>query len=246
MTPGNRTELRSDPAAVITHRLGRARSCLECRRGRGLPFTGAQASAPRPSSCMGGGMWWKLSAVGLHERARDGKERYPRNRNAMRPRTFLFRFSVPLLLVLVALTQQVLVRTANISPWKAGGFGMFATVDDPAQRSVRAWVVGPEGELPLELGSVLQKGSSLHSVLRRAKYRPTEGSLSSAARALVSVEWSVAGGQVDRWLEPAAAPGAGSDLRDFGAAIRIEVLSRRMEDPRTVVLERRGVAEISL
>ncbi len=40
----------------------------------------------------------------------------------------------PLLLVLVASVQIVLVERADLSPWLGGGFGMFSTLDDRGHR----------------------------------------------------------------------------------------------------------------
>src|SRR5262245_55275205 len=48
------------------------------------------------------------------------------------------------LLLFVALTQIFLSRTAYLSPWKGGGFGMFATTDGTAFRYVRLFVGAPE------------------------------------------------------------------------------------------------------
>jgi hypothetical protein len=38
------------------------------------------------------------------------------------------------LLVVVAGAQVTLATTAGLSPWKGGGFGMFATTDDAGRR----------------------------------------------------------------------------------------------------------------
>jgi len=43
----------------------------------------------------------------------------------------------PLLLVAVAVLQVFLVRILHLSPWKGGGFGMFASVDGLPFRAVR-------------------------------------------------------------------------------------------------------------
>lgn len=48
-----------------------------------------------------------------------------------------------LLLLAVALTQIVLAKVADLSPWKGGGFGMFATTDGAAFRHVRLFVDAP-------------------------------------------------------------------------------------------------------
>jgi hypothetical protein len=56
-----------------------------------------------------------------------------------------WRVWVPaLLLVVVASTQIVLSRVADLSPWKGGGFGMFATSDGTATRFVRLYVRAPD------------------------------------------------------------------------------------------------------
>jgi hypothetical protein len=48
------------------------------------------------------------------------------------------------LLMGVAVMQVVLAKTADLSPWKGGGFGMFATTDGTASRYVRLFVDAPE------------------------------------------------------------------------------------------------------
>ena len=48
-----------------------------------------------------------------------------------------------LLLLIVALSQILLTRVADLSPWKGGGFGMFATTDGTAFRYVRIFVDAP-------------------------------------------------------------------------------------------------------
>ena len=44
------------------------------------------------------------------------------------------------LLCLIAAAQMFLARTADLSPWKGGGFGMFASTDGTAFRWVRLYV----------------------------------------------------------------------------------------------------------
>jgi hypothetical protein len=47
------------------------------------------------------------------------------------------------ILLVVAAAQVLLVHTVDLSPWKGGGFGMFAAVDGGAVRSVRIRVDAP-------------------------------------------------------------------------------------------------------
>jgi hypothetical protein len=56
-----------------------------------------------------------------------------------------WRAIIPTALLLgVAVSQMVLVKVADLSPWKGGGFGMFATTDGTAFRYVRLFVDAPE------------------------------------------------------------------------------------------------------
>jgi hypothetical protein len=57
------------------------------------------------------------------------------------------RWLVPSILVGVALLQLTLAHTANLSPWKGGGFGMFAAVDSPSMRTVAAEGLDAQGEV---------------------------------------------------------------------------------------------------
>lgn len=52
-----------------------------------------------------------------------------------------------LILIVVACLQLSLTRTTNLSPWKGGGFGMFAAVDAPAMRVMVAEGLDEEGQL---------------------------------------------------------------------------------------------------
>jgi hypothetical protein len=44
------------------------------------------------------------------------------------------------LLCLIAAAQMILAHTADLSPWKGGGFGMFASIDSVPSRWVRLYV----------------------------------------------------------------------------------------------------------
>jgi hypothetical protein len=50
--------------------------------------------------------------------------------------TAMERWLVPGILVAVAVGQLFLVSFRELSPWKGGGFGMFASVDAPSMRVV--------------------------------------------------------------------------------------------------------------
>ena len=65
-----------------------------------------------------------------------------------------------ILLVLVAIVQIGLTRTSSLTPWKGGGFGMFATLDHGAFRSVEIVVDGPDRSETLEIPPSLEELSA--------------------------------------------------------------------------------------
>jgi hypothetical protein len=82
-------------------------------------------------------------------------------------------------LVVLACAQIGLAFGANLSPWKGGGFGMFATNDHVGLRQVRVYAIRDGREERLELPSELRREEL------RAAWLPTEGALGRYARRLV-------------------------------------------------------------
>ena len=86
------------------------------------------------------------------------------------------------LLVLVAGAQVALARSAALSPWKGGGFGMFSTTDDAARRRVRVFVSAPERSEEITIAPSLQDAA------RRAAVLPADYALSRLAKGVVARE----------------------------------------------------------
>src|SRR5262245_53448819 len=70
------------------------------------------------------------------------------------------RLLPPLLLVVVAVVQIVLARTGDLTPWKGGGFGMFATLDHGAYRNVDILVDAPDRSEGMEIPESLETAAS--------------------------------------------------------------------------------------
>ncbi len=87
-----------------------------------------------------------------------------------------------MLLVIVAGTQIVLARTAGMTPWKGGGFGMFSTLDHGAYRGVEAVIEGPNRSEALEIPP------SLEELAARAATCPTDWLLRQLAERIVARE----------------------------------------------------------
>jgi hypothetical protein len=94
-----------------------------------------------------------------------------------------WRASLPVVLLLaVACAQVMLARTAGLSPWKGGGFGMFSTTDDAGRRRVRVFVSAPERSEEIAISP------SLEDAAVRAAVLPSDGALSRLARRVVERE----------------------------------------------------------
>jgi hypothetical protein len=86
------------------------------------------------------------------------------------------------LLLTVALSQMTLARTADLSPWKGGGFGMFASVDGFPFRWVRLYVSAPARSEELAIPASLE--DQAHRVVTWPHRRALEG----LARAVIARE----------------------------------------------------------
>ena len=86
------------------------------------------------------------------------------------------------LLLTVALSQMTLARTAYLSPWKGGGFGMFASVDGLPFRWVRLYVSAPARSEELAIPASLE--DQAHRVVTWPHRRALEG----LARAVIARE----------------------------------------------------------
>ena len=84
----------------------------------------------------------------------------------------------PALLAALALAQIAGWYALGLSPWKGGGFGMFATNDHGAFRRVRAFELGAGGERPVVLPGELER------LRRHVREVPREANLRRIADAL--------------------------------------------------------------
>jgi len=69
------------------------------------------------------------------------------------------------LLVTVAAGQVTLTRTAGLSPWKGGGFGMFSTTDDGGRRHVRVFVTAADRSEEIAIAPSLEDAAARAAVL---------------------------------------------------------------------------------
>jgi hypothetical protein len=86
------------------------------------------------------------------------------------------------LLTIVAAAQIVLTQVAMLSPWKGGGFGMFATLDGRPFRYARLFVRAPERSEELAVPP------SLEDLTASAEILPARAQLDRLARAVIARE----------------------------------------------------------
>lgn len=94
-----------------------------------------------------------------------------------------WRVSVPpMLLAVVASTQIALARTAHLTPWKGGGFGMFSSLDAVAFRRVRVFLEAPDRSEELLIPV------SLEDLATRTATLPTDAWMERLAHAAAARE----------------------------------------------------------
>ncbi len=86
------------------------------------------------------------------------------------------------LLVVVALCQIGLAKTAGLTPWKGGGFGMFSTLDHGAYRGVDVVIEAPDRSEAQEIPP------SLEELAARAATYPGDWLLRRLAEGIVARE----------------------------------------------------------
>jgi hypothetical protein len=86
------------------------------------------------------------------------------------------------LLAAVASAQVTLAKTAALSPWKGGGFGMFSTTDDAGRRRVRVYVSAAERSEEVAITP------SLEDAAVRAAVLPSDLALTRLAERVIERE----------------------------------------------------------
>lgn len=111
------------------------------------------------------------------------------------------KLAVPCLLALVATVQVLTALQTPLSPWKCGGFGMFSDIQQPANRTVLAWV-RIDGKLsPARIPLWLERQH------KTVQTMPTEENLSSLLAILAKLDWGNAAADLSAEIsEPGELP----------------------------------------
>lgn len=97
---------------------------------------------------------------------------------------------VPLVLTVVALYQVTTALTEDLTPWKGGGFGMFATADHPETRVLRTYFDSEVGRVPVHRGAVVTMTDREHlDTIWTLRAHPSREHASRWATALSAQSW---------------------------------------------------------
>ena len=129
------------------------------------------------------------------------------------------------LLLAVAGAQITLARTADLSPWKGGGFGMFSTTDDAGRRLIRVYVTAPDRSEEIGIAP------SIEDAARRAAVLPTDARLTDLARRVIDrerrYERPVESVRIETWrieYSPATLAASSQLIREF--VYRVDTAAR--------------------
>ena len=151
-------------------------------------------------------------------------------------RRALLLSAVPTLLCIIAARQAYLVHEHNLTSWKGGGFGMFASVPWIRNRVLAIVLLLDDGRsFEVSLGDVLGRrptDTALQDRVRELIAYPTEERARQLARDVAEIPWEVpavqsAAGTPGRGA-PAAQREGGSQTRFANVTgVRIEVWAYR-------------------
>lgn len=110
---------------------------------------------------------------------------------------------VPIALaLLVAISQVYLAHTAQLTPAKGGGFGLFSTVDKLNNRVMRAYLITEDqGEIPFAIPRYVPESQELRKPIYRAMSLPTDAHLRVVVDDLLAKDYDAAvrGVRVEVW-----------------------------------------------
>jgi len=99
----------------------------------------------------------------------------------------LLQIIVPAVLIIVCFNQLYLAFTKDLTPWKGGGFGMFATIDRMEYRPIHINVNTNEGSCIVNPQDVI--GNQME--FRGVQALPTPHKLERIAKSIFEREWVI-------------------------------------------------------
>lgn len=104
--------------------------------------------------------------------------------------TLLLAMGAPVLLVVVALMQLYLSANFNLSPWKGGGFGMFASVDRVEHRAIGVSFEGA-GTMTVDIEALRDNSFPDEQLVDRVRSMPTQAAMERLGRRIDDMAWAL-------------------------------------------------------
>jgi hypothetical protein len=102
--------------------------------------------------------------------------------------------ALPIILVAVAAHQVWLATTSDLTPWKGGGFGMFASVDRLNNRAIHGVFETEDRSFAFVLNDLESEASRAQTkVVTNARGLPDERRVAPLAELIAQAEWRVNG-----------------------------------------------------
>lgn len=145
----------------------------------------------------------------------------------MHRRDRVLAWTLPIVMIGVALTQIGLAHTRDLTPWKGGGFGMFASVDLLSYRPITAEFDTNDGPVPVDVHDFGNADDHANKLYINARGLPDERRLRLLTELMAQAEWVVTDeiAEFDAWSDEA----------------RDRPLVRRWQDEDEQVLEVYGI-----
>lgn len=126
-----------------------------------------------------------------------------RGAHVLEGRDRILAWIVPVILILVAVNQIHWAHTRDLTPWKGGGFGMFASVDLLTYRPLQGEFVTDAGLIPIDIhdfGDASRRSSKLYTNTRGL---PDDRRLTQFAELMLGAQWTVTDGVAEfaAWLD---------------------------------------------
>ncbi len=146
----------------------------------------------------------------------------------LKGRDRVLAWALPVVLIVVALNQITWAHTRDLTPWKGGGFGMFASVDLLTYRPLLADFVTDEGRFPIDVHDFRDASDRASKLYTNARGLPDERRMSQFVQLMYEAEWAVTDGvaEFSAWLDD---PADGPVLRDTDELTEPQVTGMELE-----------------
>lgn len=132
---------------------------------------------------------------------------------------------VPAVLAIVAVHQITTAQTEDLTPWKGGGFGMFATADHPDTRALRTYLVTDSDRVPVDVEAMITLAEDRHlGTMLSLRSRPGRNAAEAWTAVLADRAWVLRDGAAQLADREGTPTDGGLHLDADGTALPVETV----------------------